>query len=81
MMIYLQVEVVRATAELDNLVSTYTRVKSTTTDAIDAVISKYQAGKPLKPVRKLVVGPKLGEWGRRKYGVKPVNVDAFQFYR
>jgi hypothetical protein len=75
------VQVVRDTSALDSLVSVYDKIKDEATSAIDTAVAQYVGGKKVKAVKKTVVGATLGQWGREKYGVKPVKIDAFEFYR
>jgi hypothetical protein len=74
------VQVVRNTSSLDPLVDSYDKLVNEAASAVDVAVAQYKNGKNVKIVRKLVVGATLGEWGREKYGVKPVKVDAFEFY-
>ncbi|KAH7620097.1 hypothetical protein Ndes2526B_g05351 [Nannochloris sp. 'desiccata'] len=75
------VQVVQDTSSLDTLVASYDKLKNEAASAVDTAVAQYSAGKKVKIARKVVVGATLGEWGREKYGVKPVKTDAFEFYR
>jgi Late exocytosis, associated with Golgi transport len=75
------VQVAHATSALDGLVGTYEKTKNQAISVIDTAVAQYKAGKKVKVVKKTVVGATLGQWGREKYGVKPVKIDAFEFYR
>jgi hypothetical protein len=72
---------VHNTSKLDPLVAEYEKLQLACTDLVDNYISLRRRGKPLKPKKVTVLGAAMGAWGREKYGVKPVKVDAFEFYR
>jgi len=75
------VQVVRNTSSLDALVASYDSLTNEAASAVDTAVTQYKNGKQVKIVRKVVVGATLGSWGREKYGLKPVKIDAFEFYR
>lgn len=68
------------TFALDKLVADYDATCLAAQDVIDDYISKKRRDVELKPKMMTVIGAKMGEWGRTKYGLKPVKVNAFDFY-
>lgn len=76
-----KVHMVHNTSVLDGLVSEYEKLERSLTDLVDDLISKKRRGKKVKPAMTRVLGVKYGNWGKEKYGVKPVKVDALEWYR
>jgi hypothetical protein len=68
------------TSGLDALVKQYDKVKMAASDTVDDYISMKRRGKEMKPKMMTIIGATMGEWGREKYGLKPVKVDSLQFY-
>lgn len=75
------VHMVHNTSALDPLVAEYEKLRLACTDLIDNYISLKRRGKEMAPKKLTVLGAAMGAWGREKYGMKPVKVDAFEFYR
>ncbi|KAL6782290.1 hypothetical protein ACKKBG_A06245 [Auxenochlorella protothecoides x Auxenochlorella symbiontica] len=67
------------TSELDPLVAEYEKRARVLEDLLDDYISKKRRSAKLKIKKMTVVGPTMGAWGREKYGLKPVKVEALQF--
>ncbi|PSC73975.1 ERD4-related membrane isoform B [Micractinium conductrix] len=68
------------TDKLDPLVAEYERTHQAATDLLDNYISLKRRGKEMKPKKVTVIGAKMGEWGKTKYGLKPKKVEALEFY-
>jgi hypothetical protein len=69
------------TTALDALVADYDKTALAAQDLVDNYISQKSRGIELKPKTMTVIGAKLGAWGREKYGLKPVKVDALEYYQ
>lgn len=69
------------TGKLDALTAEYEKIKLAMTDLVDNYISLKRRGKELKIKKVTVLGVRMGEWGKEKYGLKPKKVEALEFYR
>lgn len=65
---------------LEPLVGAYDKTKGQLEDLLDHYESRLRRRKPVTPKQVRVVGAMLGPWGKEKYGMKPVKVDALEFY-
>ncbi|EIE18583.1 DUF221-domain-containing protein [Coccomyxa subellipsoidea C-169] len=74
-------------ADLNGLCGEYEKLKRNLEDLVDDYTSKKRRHKPIKRKKarlimnatsENVVGVKYGAWGRDRYGVKPVKVDALE---
>ncbi|KAK9902019.1 hypothetical protein WJX75_001351 [Coccomyxa subellipsoidea] len=68
-------------ADLNGFVKEYEKLKKNLEDLVDDYTSKKRRHKSIKRKKERVLGVKYGAWGRDKYGVKPIQVDAMEFYR
>jgi len=69
------------TSILDAFVAEYDKTALAAQDLVDNYISLKNRDKELKPKMMTVIGAKLGAWGREKYGLSPVKVDALEYYQ
>ncbi|GFH18694.1 uncharacterized protein HaLaN_15542 [Haematococcus lacustris] len=65
-------------SELEGLLDDYTKLLE---DYLDKLAYDLRRRKPIKKrLQVTVIGPTLGAWGIKNYGVKPVKVDAITFW-
>ncbi|KAL6760771.1 hypothetical protein V8C86DRAFT_1039267 [Haematococcus lacustris] len=68
-------------SELEGLLDDYTKTKQLLEDYLDKLAYDLRRRKPIKKrLQVTVIGPTLGAWGIKNYGVKPVKVDAITFW-
>jgi hypothetical protein len=68
------------TTKLDKLVDDYTKTAGKAEDLVDDAVGKKQRGEPLVAKTVRVIGAKSDAWTKEKYGLKPVKVDALEYY-
>ncbi|KAK9864573.1 hypothetical protein WJX84_004373 [Apatococcus fuscideae] len=75
-----EVHVLNDTAVLERLVKEYQKLQRSLEDLIDDFTSKKRRSKKIKPKLVRVIGLQYGSWGIQTYGVKPVKLDALDFW-
>lgn len=74
------VEAVHDTTNLEARTQDYTKLREKLWDLIAEYTKKKREGKKIKRSEVRVFGALLGDWGKEKYGLKPVKRDALEYW-